>query len=139
MNESQVDEAIEAARKAIEIGPPNEVSEHVIVLDYYEALAPERSAGASLRPRVREQLISPFYKMLRGLTQALRESARSDLDSREAFRLARKRFRIACAERQVWKHEASLKTLRNQAARKIAARRGGLMAWLWQLFVISGA
>ncbi|UCH49802.1 MAG: tetratricopeptide repeat protein [Betaproteobacteria bacterium] len=132
MEKDRIDEAIEAAQKALEVGPPEDVSEHVIVLDYYEALEPDRTVEPSLRPRVRVEFVSPFYKMIRGLTYALKEAARTDIDSRAAFRLARKRFKAACAEANVWKYDTVLRPLRKQTARTIAARCGGFRAWLWQ-------
>ena len=137
MQEGRMPEAVEASRKALEIGPPEGVSEHVIVLDYYDALAPGRSDEGSLRPTVREGMITPFYKMLRGLAQDLHEAARTDVDSRKAFRLARDAFRAACYPRSVWKRDAILQALRKETARNIAMRCGGLSAWMWKLSILA--
>jgi tetratricopeptide (TPR) repeat protein len=135
MREGRVEDAMEASRKALEVGPPERVSEHVVVLGFYEALESTRSGHTSLRPTVHDGTILPFYKMLHGLTQALHESARTNVDSREAFRLARDHFWAASYPRDVWKQDALAKGLRRQSATAIVKRRGGLLAWIWWIYI----
>ena len=124
------EEAIEACNGALEIGPPEAVSTHVVLLDYFDALFGRPKDEVTLRPGVSESSLTPYFAFYSRLTAVLEILNKGDAGERDTFRRARQAFQAAMRQSAGWRSTpAHVAARRDTVRRLLESRRGPARLW----------